>query len=276
MSETAENTATSNAVEDLADKEHAAAEQAISDAEKYANAAQQAGDAGEDAKPIQRTELTSEQRRELARKTAKRQRNLGQEELSRVYQGAIVVQRRIVVADPNIASSAIRFLGLVDRTYYLLNRFGLRYHTQSEVDVIRETLRSAVNAYCEEADSVMAQARELTHQAQQNTMDWLSPRYTSNTLEMDFDVKARDTMSLVRSLEVWDKAILEFAALEFNDTASIGQIDTMRQRERRLFMTVSKLCLRTIGGFSKRRVNLAGGKEADKQDATAPAETALA
>lgn len=242
------------------DQQFVAAEQAIEEAAAYANASQAAGDAGEDAKPVQRTELSPEQRRELARKTAKRQRKIGDEELARVYPGTIVIQRSIVVSDPHLASSASRFLGLVDRTLYLVNRYGLRYHTQAEINTIRDTIRAAVDAYSSEAQAAVEQGQQLAQQAKAKIAEWLEPSYTSPTLEVNFGVKARDTISLIRALETWDKAILEFAGLEFNDTASIGQIDTLRQRERRLFMILSRLCLRTIGGFSKRRDSLAQTK----------------
>lgn len=257
---------------DSTDHEFVAAESAIDEAAAYANAAQAAGDAGEDAKPIERRELTLDERRELSRKIAKRQRKLGEDEFARLYPGTIVIQRQIVVADPAIASSANRFLPFVDRTLYLLNRFGNRYHTQAEVDAIRESIRALVDTYCNEAEAALSQGRELSEKAQENTMDWLTPTYTSNTLEKAFGVKARDTIKLILAMESWDKAILEFAALEFNDTASIGQIDTMRQRERRLFMGINRMCLRTIGGFSKRRDTMAQVKS----EKAAPAEAATA
>lgn len=240
--------------------EHMAAESAIAEAVQFANNAQAAGDAGPDARPVERKELSTEERRELARKTAKKQSKLGLAELERIYPSTIVIPRHVAISDTNIASSAQRFLGLVDRTLYTLNRYGTYYHTQSEVDKIREVLRELIDTYTNEADAAVTQAKLLADKAKEEAVDWLEPAYTTSTLDVEFGVKARDTLRVITGLETWDRAILGFAALEFNDTASIGQIDTMRQRERRLFMAISRMCLRTIGGLSKRRDTMAQAK----------------
>jgi hypothetical protein len=236
------------------------ADAALEEATQYANQARDAGDAGPDAKGVERRSLTAEERRELARKTAKKQSQLGLAELTKVYKSTIVIMQKIAVSDTNIASSAQRFLGLVDRTFYLLNRYGNLYQTQAEVDKVREILRDLVDTYCHEGAAAVAQAKLLADEAKLKVVDWLEPTYTTKTLDVEFGVKSSDTVRLIKGVQVWDQAILDFAALEFNDTASIGQIDTMRQRERRLFMALNIMCLRTIGGISKRRNRMAQAK----------------
>ena len=270
----AESEASSEAATPM-DAELAAADLAIDDAAQYANQAQAAGEVTGEATAIKKQELSSEERRALSRSLARRQRDLGMEEMARVYPSTLVVNTRVTLNDPNIASSAQRFLGLVDRTNHLLTRFGFRFHKEGEVDTIRQALHETIKNYCDEANATFQQGQKLAAQEREKVIDWLTPTYTSHTIDVEFGVKSRDTISIVRALEVWDAAIIEFAALEFNDSASIGQIDTLRQRERVLFYAISKHCFRIIASFSKRRTKLASvrstgaaaGEKGDKAEA---------
>ena len=240
-----------------ADAELNAADAAIADATQYAEAAQATGEHGGATAPLDRKELTPEEREALSRQIASRQRQMGNDELERLYPSAIVVNVDIKVNAPNLASSAQRFLGLTDRTLYVINRFGSRFMSDSEVEVTRASIREHIEQYAQEARQSLEQAKLLVEKASSNRDDWLTPSYTSSTLEVKFGVKARDTMTLVRALRDWDEAILQFATLEFNDGASLGQIDTMRLRERTLFMQVNRQCIRAVKAFNRRRAEAA-------------------
>lgn len=261
-----------------ADAELNAADAAIAEASKYAEAAQATGEHGGEEAPLVRTELTPEERAAVSRQIAKRQRQMGTAELERLYPSAIVVNVDLKVNDPNIASSAARFLGLTDRTLYLINRFGSRFMTDSEVETTRASIRELIEQYALEARQSLEQGQLLVEKTRGNRDDWLTPSYTSTTLEAGFAVKARDTMTLVRALRQWDEAILQFASLEFNDGASLGQIDTMRVRERTLFMQVNRRCIRAVKAFNRRRAEAAQKRinkaKAEEQQVTAtePAE----
>jgi len=261
-----------------ADAELNAADAAIADATQYAEAAQATGEHGGATAPLDRKELTPEEREALSRQIASRQRQMGNDELERLYPSAIVVNVDIKVNAPNLASSAQRFLGLTDRTLYVINRFGSRFMSDSEVEVTRASIREHIEQYAQEARQSLEQAKLLVEKASSNRDDWLTPSYTSSTLEVKFGVKARDTMTLVRALRDWDEAILQFATLEFNDGASLGQIDTMRLRERTLFMQVNRQCIRAVKAFNRRRAEAAQKRinkaKAEEQQVTAtePAE----
>lgn len=261
-----------------ADAELNAADAAIAEASQYAEAAQATGEHGGEEAPLVRTELTPEERAAVSRQIAKRQRQMGTAELERLYPSAIVVNVDLKVNDPNIASSAARFLGLTDRTLYLINRFGSRFMTDSEVETTRASIRELIEQYALEARQSLEQGQLLVEKTRGNRDDWLTPSYTSTTLEAGFAVKARDTMTLVRALRQWDEAILQFASLEFNDGASLGQIDTMRVRERTLFMQVNRQCIRAVKAFNRRRAEAAQKRinkaKAEEQQVTAtePAE----
>jgi hypothetical protein len=258
-----------------ADAELHAADEAIADASRYAEEIQSTGEHGGEEAPVARVELTPEERAAVSRQIAKRQRQMGTAELDRLYPNAIVVNVGLKVNDPNIASSASRFLGLTDRTLYLINRFGSRFMSDTEVETTRTSIRELIEQYATEARQALEQGRLLVEKSRAEIDDWLTPTYTSTTLEKEFAVKARDTMTLVRALRQWDDAILNFASLEFNDGATIGQIDTMRVRERTLFMKVNRQCIRAVRAFNRRREE-AGKKRANKAKATEAEQVAPA
>lgn len=242
--------------------ELAAAEEAINDASAFAEASRLSGDVGAEAGKVERTELTPTERADLSRKIAARQRNLGKAELEKQYPSALVVNVALKLNDPNIASSASRFLGLADRVLYLVNRFGFRFMSEAEIETIRASIRDRIEMYALEAVQAVEQGKTLITEAQAKAEidDWLSPEYSSSSLETEFAVKARETMQLVKALRSWDEAILMFASLEFNSGATIGQIDTLRHRERRLFMDIHRTCVRTINAFYKRQKDKARPK----------------
>ncbi|MBS3912799.1 MAG: hypothetical protein KGZ70_13530 [Hydrogenophaga sp.] len=256
----------------VVDAEMAAAEAAIADANQFAQATQQTGEHGGEAAPIEPQELSPEERAQVARQIARRQRKYGAAELERQYPSAIVVNVDLKLNDPNIASSASRFLGLTDRTLYLINRFGSRFMSDVEVETTRASIRELIEAYALEARQAVEQGEVMVAKAKESNDDWLSPCYTSSTLEAGFGVKARDTMTLVRALRMWDEAILHFASLEFNDGATIGQIDTMRLRERNLFLKVNRQCIRAVRAFNRRRAEAANKRSGSREGAAASSE----
>lgn len=276
MSKKAEAMSTSDVAEPAnpvaaAVSELAAAEEAIQDATAFAEASHQSGDVGADAGRIERTELTATERAALARKIASRQRSLGMAELEKQYPSALVVNVALTLNDPNIASSATRFLGLADRVQYLVNRFGFRFMSEAEIEAIRVSIREQIEVYAQEAAQAMEQGKmliaEARAKAQERGDDWLSPEYSSSSLQTEFAVKARETMQLVKASRSWDEAILMFASLEFNAGADIGQIDTLRHRERRLFMNIHRICVRTINAFYKRQKDKAKPRGGDASKA---------
>lgn len=253
-----------------ADSELAAAEAAIRDATSFADATHQSGETGADGVQVARTELSKDEREALSRDIAKRQRKLGTAELERLYPSAIVVNVDLKLNDPNIASSASRFLGLCDRTLYLINRFGSRFMTDSEVETTRGSIQTRIDSYALEAAQALEQGLALVGKAQEaGGEDWLSPSYTSATMDTQFSVKAKPTMNLVRALRAWDDAILQFAALEFNDGATVGQINTLRLRERKLVMDINRQCIRTINAFYKRQRDNSNKRRSQKEQSKA-------
>lgn len=268
-----------------ADQEVQGSQAALAEAADMAEQSVQAGDAGEGSHKIERPRLSREEQRNLSRKIARRQRELGSAELEKQYPNTIVVPATISIGDANIASSASRFLGLTDRTIYLLNRYGPRYMGAADLLQIRDSLGKMIADYVQESEQAFAQGQELVgkHKTAADGV-WFEPQYTTHIMDTQFGVKARQTMGVVQALHRWDQAILSFAALNFNGCGDDDQIDTLRQRERSLFMAINKMCIRTINAMGRRAQEMskaskakAGGEPADVASGdTNQAEVALA
>lgn len=263
------------------EREELSAQAAIDEAVKFANETVQAGDVEGGGEILNKPSLSREERRARNTERARVQRELGLRELERTYPNTIVVPADISIGDVHIASSAKRFLGLADRTIFLLNRYGQRYLGAAEFDHIRSVLDGLVENYITEARQSLEQGRSLVGTARAHIeadgQPWFDPEYTTMNMSMSFGVKTRPGLALVRALLQWDKAIVEFAALDFNGVGEVDQIATLRRRERALFNDVNRMCLRIIGSVSRRRLQAESSKQAEKEDApSAQAEEAAA
>jgi hypothetical protein len=229
----------------------------IDEAVDFVNAGLTLGDPGQPIGPTEKKTYTKEERRAMNSAIAKRQKKLGDEELRKQYAGVIVIPRQVTLYDPAVASSALRFLGAFDRAVFLLNRYGNQFFTDKEAEAMRESLLNPVEKYLTEAEASLEQARLLTNQVKEKMLapdeDWLDTKYTTPTFQYEVSVKVKETLRFIRALSTWEQAILEFAALEFNDSGSIGQISTMRGHERRLVSAVHIMSVRTIRGVQRRR-----------------------
>jgi len=257
------------------------ADQDINEAVDFVNAGMSIDDPGQTIQPIEKRTYTKEERRKMNSAIAKKQKRLGAEELNKQYAGVIVIPRQVVLYDPAVASSALRFLGVFDRAAFLLNRYGTQFFSDKEVDAMRASLLDPIEKYLTEAEASLEQARLLTAQVKEKMLcpeeDWLDTKYTTPTFEFEVSVKVKETLRFIRGLSTWEQAILEFAALEFNDSASIGQISTMRGRERRLVRAVYIMSVRTIQGVQRRRSKMAQvSTQAAEGSAPAPQAEAAA
>jgi len=237
----------------IATQEALDAQAAFEDAGDHIGASVAAGDAGENARPVERPKYTRDEIRALVRENARRQRVRGEEEFARVYPNTMVVSVPISLGDRNIASSALRFLGAFDRVIHLLNTFGHRYMKPGEINALRESIHVLVSVYADEARQVLEQGRELVTKGRDGFSGlWLEPTWTTKTMDRVFNVKARDTMPLVVALHTWDAAILEFSTLNFNGLGGDDQINALRERERKLFTQLNKLSRGIYDGLQRR------------------------
>lgn len=198
--------------------------------------------------------MTAQDRAKRTRERAQRQRKLGSEEMQREYAGVMVVKQSLEINDQNVASSALRFLALTDKTIYLLKRMGGRIMTPAQSEELMGRLQEKFNEYCLEAQQAAAASSELLQKckAEDMTFMWIQPVYVASTLSHEFQIKNRPVLPLFEAIKHWDSAIGHLSELEFNGQATADQIDQIRVRERRLFSGINYLCYQIVMGLSRK------------------------
>ncbi|MDD2222832.1 MAG: hypothetical protein PHF42_05260 [Pseudomonas sp.] len=203
-----------------------------------------------EAAPAADTSPESRARRQ--RERARRQREAGSKELKREYVGTMTVPKSLTINDPNVASSALRFLALTDRTLYLLKTMGIRMMNQDQCETLHETLTSKIEEYCEESKKALNAATALIGDSRQAEFDWIIPVYSVPALDETFQTKDRHLFPLIEAINAWDSTIAIINELEFNGKASFKQVDEVRSKERRLFSDISYFCYQVVMGLMRK------------------------
>lgn len=193
-----------------------------------------------------------ESRARRQRERARRQREAGSKELKREYVGAMTVTKSLTINDPNVASSALRFLALTDRTLYLLKTMGIRMMSEDQCETLHETLTSKIAEYCEESQKALNAANALIGDSRQADFHWIIPVYAVPALNETFQAKDRHLFPLIEAINAWDSTIAIINELEFNGKASFKQVDEVRSKERRLFSDISYFCYQIVMGLMRR------------------------
>lgn len=192
---------------------------------------------------------------------ARRQRNRGREEMDRVYAGVLVVDQKLEVFDPHLASSVVRFLALTDKTLHLLARVGAQYMNDTQVAQLSEEIQSKIGEYARQAQQVFTAAEELRKKRCEENLMWLEPHYSKAMLSTIFAVKSRHILVLADAVSKWDEAIRLMSEMEFNGFMSHSQVSTLRLTERRLFSDINRFCISVVTGMSRRSMDDATNSE---------------
>lgn len=181
---------------------------------------------------------------------AERQKKRGRDQLTRTYVGALSMKKQLTVNDVNIASSAERFVGVIDLAFYTVQRRGVPILGASATEDLLTQLTEMSQKYCESAASARAQAESLTVSAKAAVFDdWLEPTYTKSALEVEVHVKSPACAGLVKAVMDWDKAINDLSVLQWNGKADAAQCAQIKSEERRALAGIFKFAIRALQGL---------------------------
>lgn len=203
-------------------------------------------------------------------KRANRQRNMGRQEMERIYVGVMVVERDLKIFDPHLASSVTRFLALTDKTIHLLSRIGSQYMTDAQVEKVRQSIQEKIEEYAAKGRQALAVAAELAQKNRAENFMWIEPHYMAPALDFKFQVKSRNALLLAEAAQHWDEAIRLMCEMEFNACATASQINEIRLNERRLFSGINRHCANIVFGMSRR--SMADLASAKAKEGKAPAQ----
>lgn len=242
------------ALEELDSLAALASESIRAEGNEGAAAEGQSGNDPAQVKSDEDREAERRQRTERAIKMATRQRKLGAAELARVYEGVMVVSRDMQLFDPNIASSAQRFLALTDRTLHMLHRNGHRFLTAGELQKLISRMNEMIGEYVDEAKKAVDSTGQLVQEKKSASIDWIEPKYLKPVFSETVNIKSRPIIGMANALMNWDKAIHNLTELEFNDEAVSSQSNELRRRERHLFSTINRFAIFTAIAMRNRSI----------------------
>lgn len=224
-------------------------DEALSHIEEKGTTVKPATESAKDAASATEEELRM-RRIEMGIKRARRQREMGIKELEREYLGVAVIPITLALNDMGIASSAARFLGMVDRTLWIFKTRGGRYMPPEDVRDTIELIISKANAYTEGSSNALSSVRALHASKYEESLDeWLTPSYPRAALEKPFHAKNAICVKLAKSLQEWDKATATLIELEFNGAADSEQVAELSRMERRLFNDLAHFCRMALNGL---------------------------
>lgn len=200
------------------------------------------------------------------------QKQRGRAELVKPYVGALSVQKTLKYFDVNIASSAERFLGLIDLSLYTITRRGPLVLGADACDEILARFDQMVTKYID-ASHVAKVGSATAMKAEKDGSfgsEWLQPEYTQSAFECTIQAKHRLTTRLVDALSAWDTAIHDLSVLEWNGKVDAAQIAQVREEERRGLSSIYSFAAKSLVGM-RNRTNKAPAKRPER-----PAESEAA
>ena len=185
-------------------------------------------------------------------KRLKSQRERGRDELQKTYAGALVIVKQLKVYDVNIASSAERFLGVIDRALYTINRSGPAAMGSEKTQLLYDQLVELIEAYCSESVEAAKGANILLVKEKEAVFEgWVTPEYSGATIDINVRIKHRMSSRMVDSIVKWDTAIHDLCVLDWNGKVDSSQTAQLRAEERRHIQKIAMFALRAINGMNR-------------------------
>ncbi|TBR75397.1 MAG: hypothetical protein EPN64_13225 [Burkholderiaceae bacterium] len=187
-------------------------------------------------------------------KRAKLQKARGRAQLERVVVGAMAIRKEVEFYDVNIASSAERFLGLIDLAIYTINRRGEYVLGESDAAAAMDRFAALVADYKDKGVSERDQSDLLLKNEQELAFDtdWIVPEYRDTAFKMEVFIKHPSTLKVLDGLFAFDKLVRNLTVLQWNGKVDQARVDQARQQERRALSQIHQFAGRSLIGLNRR------------------------
>ncbi len=185
---------------------------------------------------------------------AKTQKERGRAQLERVVVGAMAIRKDVEFFDVSIASSAERFLGLIDLSIYTINRRGEYILGETDAEKVMERFASLVNTYRDGAISERDQADVLLKNEQDLVFDedWIVPEYRQTAFKMSVYIKHPSTLKVLDGLFAYDQLVRNLTILQWNGKVDQVRIDQARHHERQALSKIHQFAGSSLIGLNRR------------------------
>jgi hypothetical protein len=187
-------------------------------------------------------------------KRAKTQKERGRAQLERVVVGAMAIRKDVEFFDVSIASSAERFLGLIDLSIYTINRRGEYILGETDAEKVMERFASLVSAYRDGAISERDQADILLKNEQDLVFDedWIVPEYRQTAFKMSVYIKHPASLKVLEGLFAFDNLVKNLTVLQWNGKVDQVRIDQARHHERQALSKIHQFAASSLIGLNRR------------------------
>lgn len=213
---------------------------------------------------ISKDTMTPEQKRvddEIRRKRnsdkALTQRKRGVDELNKTYTGAMTMAINMKLNDLSVASVATRFLGQIDKAYFVITRRGERAIGAAKTEEVLERMDAQIEEFLKESQDERAQVKvlldaQLTKFNDENVGDdgmWLTPSYQSSAVEQIVHLKHPNAIKFVKGLNNFDALIHDLTVLQWNGVVDKNRVDQIRLRQNRLASKAFMFSISALNGM---------------------------
>jgi hypothetical protein len=213
---------------------------------------------------VSKDDMTPEQKQaddEIRRKRnsekASTQRTRGLAELNKVYTNTILMPLQMKLNDVSVASVAVRFLGQIDKAYFVIGRRGRFAIGESKTADILERLDSQIDAFYQESHDERAQVKllmgvEVEKFKNENVDDediWLTPAYQTAAVEQTVHLKNPQAVKFLKGFKNFDALIHDLTVLQWNGVVEKSRVEQVRLRQNRLANKVFLFSISAVNGM---------------------------
>lgn len=213
---------------------------------------------------VSKDDMTPEQKQaddEIRRKRnsekASTQRTRGLAELNKVYTNTILMPLQMKLNDVSVASVAVRFLGQIDKAYFVIGRRGRFAIGEAKTADILERLDSQIDAFYQESHDERAQVKmlmgvEVEKFKNENVDDediWLTPAYQSAAVEQTVHLKSPQAVKFLKGFKNFDALIHDLTVLQWNGVVEKSRVEQVRLRQNRLANKVFLFSISAVNGM---------------------------
>lgn len=223
------------------------------------------------------------ERRERFKQRAVFQRERGVQELSKVYNATMTVPVVLNVNDRVVSSMVERFLGSIDRSLYVINRFGESVMSTKQTTELLGTLKRKFDELHEEANLELMKVNALEQVARDKFKanienfdigaEWFEPKYCNTTLSTTFQVKHPYTLQLIKTIKTYDLVIEKLGILNFNSEVDTNAISTIQDRQKMLIKNLFVLTIRSVSGMYRKTGQATSREKRNEQQISQTFET---
>jgi hypothetical protein len=213
--------------------------------------------ASKDGMTPEQKQADDEIRRKRNSANATTQRTRGLAELNKTYTNTVQMPLQMKLNDVSVASVAVRFLGQIDKAYFVIGRRGRFAIGAAKTEDVIERLDAQIDEFYKESQDERAQVKllmdvEVEKFKNENVDDediWLTPAYQTAAIELTVHLKHPQAVKFLKGFKNFDALIHDLTVLQWNGVVEKSRVEQIRLRQNRLAHKVFMFSISAVNGM---------------------------